>query len=847
MRERSARRLLGAAALLVAGFSVAEPDTFGVGDAHSGSRTVLASSTLFPNAHFALVADAPAGATQLSLGSVPGLAGGTLLFLHQSAGYLSDGGLWASGNPGAVDLSSSPIGHFELARVQASVGTSVSLTQPLVSSFPAGVSQVVSVPEYDTLTVDGRLTASQWSGGVGGVLVVFAKSLINNGVIDATGLGFRGGQLVSAPGKLGCVGLDEPAPYGAQRGEGVVYSRFGPSDTGRGNVANGAGGGVCENSGGGGGGAAGQGGVGGRTWPGDGSRDAGGLGGAPLVYSTVDHLVFGGGGGAGQANGIHGSAGARGGGIVFIRAGSLSGTSGTISAEGLAALDASVQYNNEGAGGGGGGGTVYLRVAGAASGNRVSAAGGRGGISVEVDVGPGGGGGGGRILFQASTSSGMSFLVDAGVAGTQPNTALPEGVHYGAHPLENEVNAPPYAGVVTTLPGSLPSPLPPVVLQPLEGSVLAEARPFFSGSAQPRSTVVLTLDGAPYVRLSVSNTGAFTYTPAADLFQGPHELGATTEWQGISSAPSTPIHFTIASAVPSGPLFTNPTEGQVVDTARPTLSGRADKAILVLLEVDGTQVATVTSDLGGNWSYGLLASQSLVDGTHTASAQARNQANVTSQVTQVSFTVNAPLDTLLTRTPDSPTHQAQATFDFYSNQTGAVFECRLDGASFLPCGHPHVVMVGEGGHAFEVRALDGQEVDSTPAHHEWEVDLTPPDTSFISNPPPTTHVPEADFELSSTEALVTFECELDGNDFVPCSAKPHFENLPEGTHRLSARAKDRAGNVDSTPVTHSWTFRVAMTPVPPGCCAQGNAGTWGPCALLLLFTPRRRQPSRRTH
>ena len=50
-------------------------------------------------------------------------------------------------------------------------------------------------------------------------------------------------------------------------------------------------------------------------------RDIGGLGGAPLAYTALTHLTMGGGGGAGQQNNNVGGAGSDGGGVVLIRGG----------------------------------------------------------------------------------------------------------------------------------------------------------------------------------------------------------------------------------------------------------------------------------------------------------------------------------------------------------------------------------------------------------------------------------------------------------------------------------------------------------------------------------------------
>lgn len=234
---------------------------------------------------------------------------------------------------------------------------------------------------------------------------------------------------------------------------------------GRGAVSNAGGGGNdgdpnagtnSYNSGGGGGGGGGAGGQGGNSWntgsptiatynnpttvdnSGIGGNPAGGAGGAAVSQSAT-RITMGGGGGAGSlnngvatatlgtypptatssvANGGTGnftSSGARGGGIVMVRAGSLAGT-GLIDASGYRGYNKSPVSSTDSAGGGGAGGSVVVlsnsSSAGAAM--RFTASGGAGGSSNYYNHGPGGGGGGGYVL---TNFSGPTVSVTGGTAG----------------------------------------------------------------------------------------------------------------------------------------------------------------------------------------------------------------------------------------------------------------------------------------------------------------------------------------------------------------------------------------------------------------------------------------------
>ncbi len=443
-----------------------EADVFGTGDGHLGALSVGAKDSVINV--YAPVAEAVAGgATAVKIGSSAPAGGafqaGDLVLLWQAAGLPAP----VSGNPTAVDLSTSQVGRWELARVlqiETSGGTVLRLTQPLVTTggFPASTSQVVKVPEYTTVTLadDANVRALPWNGASGGIVAFLAQGAVTlaaTAAVTADGAGFRGGVLQNAAAAFyGCVGYDGIAQFGyAAKGEGVATVDYDAATPvlhgGRGNAANGGGGGDCYNAGGGGGGNGGRGGQGGYTWPGNadfgGSRDVGGLGGAALSYSLASRLSLGGGGGAGEEDSSLGTGGASGGGAILVRAGSLQGA-GHVTARGADAKPAAtLVIGSDGAGGGGAGGSIVLQFESSASCAEVSAAGGKGGdgnsdcglgpigLSVCQSDGPGGGGAGGHILFQARSKA-CATNVKAGLAGSQASSTWPGGAHRGALPAD---------------------------------------------------------------------------------------------------------------------------------------------------------------------------------------------------------------------------------------------------------------------------------------------------------------------------------------------------------------------------------------------------------------------------
>ncbi|HYO51972.1 adventurous gliding motility protein AgmC [Archangium sp.] len=525
--------------------ALAEPDSFGLGTGRNGPLVVTGSGTVI-NSYAQVTAPLAPGATAIPIGACVGdpvcFKAGDLVMVYQTTGLVP---VPASGVQTPVDLSNDPVGRWEFARLALeTTASTLALTAPLVHAYTANVTQVIRVPEYTNVNINAgqSITATPWSGTEGGIVAFLANGVVgNSGQINASGIGFRGGQYVNdATGATGCTGLDELPPLGAQKGEGIGNSRYGPSHTGRGNVANAAGGGVCLKSGGGGGGNGGAGGQGGHASDGV-PRDARGMGGAALTYSALNHLTFGGGGGAGHGSGGSGVAGGSGGGAIFIRANQLTGT-GIITASG----GSGGATPSDGGSGGGAGGSIYLRFVRTADCASISATGGIGGNVNAIRVGPGGGGGGGRVLFQAA--GGTCGIISSGAAsGIQQD---PSDASYGAQPGST--------GAPTVLPGGFIVPPPPTVITPANGSITNNRRPLVTGKTLPNAVVIIYLDGSEAGRTTADAAGNYSFNPPADLSDGPHTVQAAAEVVAVWSVRSTPNNFTVDTSEPDTTIVSGP-------------------------------------------------------------------------------------------------------------------------------------------------------------------------------------------------------------------------------------------------------------------------------------------------
>ena len=348
--------------------------------------------------------------------------GENILLIQMQAGVASPSNNNSFGTVTAIGSA----GLFEKAEIVAINDSDIVLKNKLIHQYdPTRSLQIVSFPSFENATVKNVLSAASWNGEIGGVLALEVNgTLLLDGTIDVSGLGFQGGEVQVLESDCNFAFQQKAFFYekgnwrGAAKGEGVVPISEGMK-YGRGAWANAGGGGNDHNSGGGGGANISAGGNGGNYFT---STNFGCRGnhpglGAYALPIEKQRIFLGGGGGAGHVDDINGgSPGGTGGGIVFIIAKTIQTNNNIITANGITAQRA----RGEGAGGGGAGGTIVLEVKEIIDPLALLANGGNGGQTNGSDVrcfGPGGGGSGGRIICSIETST-SQWKVEGGAAGT---------------------------------------------------------------------------------------------------------------------------------------------------------------------------------------------------------------------------------------------------------------------------------------------------------------------------------------------------------------------------------------------------------------------------------------------
>ena len=194
----------------------------------------------------------------------------------------------------------------------------------------------------------------------------------------------------------------------------------------------------------------------------------------------------------------------------------------------------------------------------------------------------------------------------------------------------------------------------------------------------------------------------------------------------------------------------------------------------------------------------------LGDGSHTFAVRATSAAGV-GPTTRYSWTVDTTGPTAtITQKPADPTNSRSATFVFAASEAGATFECKLDGAAFAKCTAPQTyTSVGDGRHTFVVRAIDALGNLGSESSYGWTIDTRSPGVAVTSGPAGLTNSTSASIFFVADEPS-SFQCNLDGRGFEPCSSPASYAGLTDGGHAFGVRAIDAAGNVGAA--SRGWTI-----------------------------------------
>jgi hypothetical protein len=316
--------------------------------------------------------------------------------------------------------------------------------------------------------------------------------------------------------------------------------------------------------------------------------------------------------------------------------------------------------------------------------------------------------------------------------------------------------------------------------------------PTFAFAASEASSFVCRLDQ------EISFTPCGTSKSYSNLDDGLHTFAVRAiDAAGNTGAPAS-YPWRIDTIEPAVTITLKP--GNPSSTSSPTFAFTASESGTFNCRLDGSGLMPCTSP----------TTYSLNDGPHTFAVSATDSAGNTGPEATHTWTIESRAPTAaLTSTPSGLSNNSAATFVFSADEPSS-FECALDERGFEPCSSPATFhALGDGRHAFSVRARDAVGNFSAAVSHAWAIDTTAPETTLASAPKSGTTATSAILTFSASENG-SFECRLDGAPFALCVSPKSYTGLGEGDHRFEVRAIDAAGNADATPALHAWKIQAPV-------------------------------------
>ena len=156
------------------------------------------------------------------------------------------------------------------------------------------------------------------------------------------------------------------------------------------------------------------------------------------------------------------------------------------------------------------------------------------------------------------------------------------------------------------------------------------------------------------------------------------------------------------------------------------------------------------------------------------------------------------------------------TIYFSSDDSGATFQCTLDGQA-AACASPFsATSLADGNHTFQVYARDAAGNQSAAVSDSWTVDATAPTVVLGARTPAgsLTSLKSVSIAFSANDATASFTCALDGQA-AACASPFTATNLTDGNHTFQVYGRDVAGNQSAT-ISDSWTVDASAPTVTMG-------------------------------
>ncbi|MBZ4331842.1 Ig-like domain-containing protein [Corallococcus sp. AS-1-12] len=427
-----------------------------------------------------------------------------------------------------------------------------------------------------------------------------------------------------------------------------------------------------------------------------------------------------------------------------------------------------------------------------------------------------------------------------------PSVPLPDGAHtVTAQAADSSGNLSPTTSVGFNV--DTTAPVAPVISTPAQNAQLNTATPTFTGTAEAGSTVTVR-EGTTVLCTTTANalTGAWSCASTVTLGSGSHTVTATAQDAVGNTGPASAGRtFVVDVTAPPAPVIVAPAAGAAVGSTTPTFSGFAEAGSTVTVVVGGVTVCTATANASGAWSC--VSATTLPQGPQTATVTATDAAGNTGPASTTTFSVDtvapaAPVvtaptanQTVATKTPVfSGTAEANSTVTVREGTT-VLCTTTANASGAWSCTSS---TLADGSHSITATARDAAG-NTGPASTAvpFTVDATAPVAPIVSAPTSGQTVTTQTPVLSGTAEANSTVTVREGTT-VLCTATANASGtwsctsstLSEGSHTISATARDAAGNTGpaSTAVPFTVDTVAPVAPVIASPTANQSVGSQTP-------------------
>lgn len=364
----------------------------------------------------------------------------------------------------------------------------------------------------------------------------------------------------------------------------------------------------------------------------------------------------------------------------------------------------------------------------------------------------------------------------------------------------------------------------PAVLSPAQGTATNDPQPSISGTAEAEAEVEVFNINSLLGTAPVDSAGEWSFSPPAPLTDNNYVIRVRTRDPAGNLGPSSvSLSLRVDTVAPQAPTILSPAAAAKTNGADLVVSGVAEPLSQVTVFADGTSLGVAVADTFGSWV--LVPGSAPPDGAAALTAQATDAAGNTGNLSvgvTISLESLPPPAPLIASPADgsvfttsaleiSGTAEAESSVRIYRGATKiALVVANSAGEWSASLDEP------DGHHTYTATATDAHGNTGAPSTSvSLVVDTTPPTVQFTSGPPKQTQLRTATLEFTADEVVATFECELDGLGWLPCSNPYVSPELGLGEHSFRVRATDAAGNLGDASFSFEWTIVTEPVNSPP--------------------------------